>query len=199
MFPLTFHARSVAYCLLLIWSPLSSCAQDNVGEKLVDVGGHRLLLTCRGEGAATVVLESGHATPPSSVVWREVMAKLEGLSRVCHYDRAGYFNSETGPEPRTASRIARELHEALSNAREAAPFVLVGHSFGGASVRAFAKEYPREVSGLVLVESVHEDMRSRLTAVRRDEGLPDSAVLPSVEMLRQVMSEYPAVDVSLAF
>ena len=86
----------------------------------------------------------------------------------------------------------------LANAGEAPPFVLVGHSFGGVSVRAFASEYPDQVTGLVLVESVHEDMKSRLAEVRRDEGLPDTAVFPSADVLRRVMSDYPSVDAAIA-
>jgi pimeloyl-ACP methyl ester carboxylesterase len=34
------------------------------------------------------------------------------------------------------------------------PYVLVGHSFGGLIVRAFAAEYPHETSGLVLVDAL---------------------------------------------
>ena len=192
------RSRRVTCCLLLTWLPLGAWAQDSPDAKLVDVGGHRLSLTCTGEGSTTVVLESGHATPPSSVVWGSVTPELAGMSRVCHYDRAGYFKSETGPEPRTARRLAQELHQLLANAGEAPPFVLVGHSFGGVSVRAFASEYPDQVTGLVLVESVHEDMKSRLAEVRRDEGLPDTAVFPSADVLRRVMSDYPSVDAAIA-
>ena len=193
----TRSRRAACYLPLTLLAVLA-CAPDHPGARLVDAGGHRLFLTCAGDGAATVVLESGHATPPSSVVWRGVTADLEGMSRVCHYDRAGYFKSETGPEPRTARRLARELHQLLTNAGETPPFVLVGHSFGGVSVRAFASEYPDEVAGLVLVESVHEDMKSRLAEVRRDEGLPDTAVFPSADVLRRVMSGYPSVEAAIA-
>jgi pimeloyl-ACP methyl ester carboxylesterase len=37
--------------------------------------------------------------------------------------------------------------------------VLVGQSFGGFLVRAFARYYPNEVAGMVLVDSVHENQR----------------------------------------
>ena len=44
----------------------------------------------------------------------------------------------------------------------AAPFVLVGHSFGGILVRMYASTYPGDVVGMVLVDSPHEDMGPRL-------------------------------------
>jgi pimeloyl-ACP methyl ester carboxylesterase len=52
-----------------------------------------------------------------------------------------------------------ELHEGLKRLGERGPFVLVGHSFGGAVVRNYAAVYPDEVAGMVLVDSPQEDQR----------------------------------------
>jgi pimeloyl-ACP methyl ester carboxylesterase len=49
------------------------------------------------------------------------------------------------------------LHALLDKAGEKAPFVLVGHSYGGWLVRLFAETYAADVAGLVLVESGAED------------------------------------------
>jgi pimeloyl-ACP methyl ester carboxylesterase len=46
-----------------------------------------------------------------------------------------------------------ELHTLLRKAKVRGPYVLVGHSYGGLLVRLFAGQYPREVAGLVLVDS----------------------------------------------
>jgi thioesterase domain-containing protein len=43
--------------------------------------------------------------------------------------------SDAGPMPRTADRIASELHEELRSAGEKPPYILVGTSFGGYLVR----------------------------------------------------------------
>jgi alpha-beta hydrolase superfamily lysophospholipase len=62
--------------------------------------------------------------------------------------------SDPGPLPRNAERVAAELHALLSNAREPRRYVLVGHSMGGLTVRVFMHEYPAEVAGVVLIESM---------------------------------------------
>jgi pimeloyl-ACP methyl ester carboxylesterase len=89
--------------------------------------------------------------------WARVQPAIAQFTRVCSYDRAGYGYSDPGPMPRTSSRIASELHEALRSAGEKPPYLLVGHSFGGYNVRVFNGDYPDEVAGLVLVDSTQED------------------------------------------
>jgi pimeloyl-ACP methyl ester carboxylesterase len=83
-----------------------------------------------------------------------VQPSAASTTRVCTYDRAGMGYSEPGPLPRTADRFARELHALLSGAGEPGPYVLVGHSMGGLTVRVFAHEYPANVAGVVLIESM---------------------------------------------
>jgi pimeloyl-ACP methyl ester carboxylesterase len=123
--------------------------------KLVDVGGYRLKINCAGTAGSTVVLESGLGDV--SPEWERVQAGIAKFSRVCSYDRAGYGGSDAGPMPRTSAVIATELRNLLQSAGEKPPFVLVGHSFGGYTVRVFNGKYPNEVAGLVLVESPQED------------------------------------------
>lgn len=122
-----------------------------VPGKLVDVGGYRLHLYCTGEGSPTVVIESGWGELSSS--WGWVQSEVAKTKRVCTYDRAGMGWSEMSPEPRTARVFAKELHTLLSNAGEIGPYLLVGHSLGGHTVRVYANDYPHEVVGLVLVDA----------------------------------------------
>ncbi|MYE07087.1 MAG: alpha/beta hydrolase, partial [Chloroflexi bacterium] len=129
--------------------------------RLIDVGGHRLHLRCTGTGTPLVVLESG-GDALGSQGWFAVRPKLAGTTRVCTYDRAGYGWSDTGPEPRDALTISTELHRMLRGASEPPPFVLVGHSLGGAFIRVFADRYPDDVAGLVFVDSSHPETEERL-------------------------------------
>jgi pimeloyl-ACP methyl ester carboxylesterase len=126
---------------------------------LVDVGGHRLHLSCTGRGRPTVILEAG--LPGSSLDWTLVQPKLAKLTTVCAYDRAGYGWSEPGPRPRTSLRITDELHALLGQAGVFGPYVLVGHSLGGLHVRLYASRFPTQVGGVVLVDVPSEE------AVRR--------------------------------
>lgn len=50
-----------------------------------------------------------------------------------------------------------ELHALLVNAGIPGPYVLVGHSLGGLHMRLYAHNYPDDVVGLILVDSLHED------------------------------------------
>ncbi len=134
--------------------------------KLIDVGGHRLHLNSMGKGNPTVILDAGAGG--TSLDWSFVQDELAKTTRVCTYDRAGFGWSEQGPTPRTSERIVEELHALLTNAEIEAPYVLVGHSFGGLNARLYAARYPDEVAGLVLVDSVHEDLYLRMPAGLRE-------------------------------
>src|SRR3712207_6971469 len=76
--------------------------------EMVDVGGHRLHIACRGEGGPTVVLDA--ALGNMSTHWTWVQQELAQTGRVCAYDRAGLGWSEPGPEPRDARQVTSELH-----------------------------------------------------------------------------------------
>lgn len=118
--------------------------------RLIDAGGHRLHVTCAGSGSPPVIFDA--ALGASSLSWCHVQPAIGRLTTACAYDRAGLGRSERGPLPRTAGRIARELHEVLRASTLKPPYVLVGHSFGALVVRIFAARHPADVAGIVLVE-----------------------------------------------
>lgn len=118
---------------------------------LIDVGGFKMHIDCVGEGSPTVILDamSGGGSP----YWGWVQPEIAKETRVCVYDRAGFYWSESDPEPQSLSRTARNLHALLVNANIPGPYVLVGHSIGGLYVRKFAEDYPDQVAGLVLLDA----------------------------------------------
>ena len=118
--------------------------------RLIDTGGHKLHLYEAGSGSPAVVLESGISA--SSLNWRRVQAEVSRFTRVCSYDRAGLGWSDLCQQSCTPSSLAMQLHTLLHNTGIGAPYVLVGHSFGGLIVQAFAHLYPHETAGLVLVD-----------------------------------------------
>lgn len=121
-----------------------------IAGRLIDVGGHRLHAVCQGEGRPVVLLESGIAA--SSLSWTLVQPEVARFTQACAYDRAGLAWSDRGPSPRTFSRIVDELRAVLVAIAPHGPYVLVGHSFGSFVVRAYAARFPRDVTGLVLVD-----------------------------------------------
>lgn len=135
--------------------------------QMVDVDGTRLHLYCLGAGSPTVILEAGLGD--NVLGWELVHARLAESTRVCAYDRAGLGWSEAREEEVIPSaEVAHILHDLLQAADVAGPYILVGHSMGGLHVRSFARLYPEEVVGLVLVDSSHEN---QLDAAQADETI----------------------------
>ena len=194
----------IAFFVLLLALPLPAAAQsatpavaspipasgDFAG--LVDIGGRKIYLECRGEGSPTVILESGAYARGD--VWTRDLEKPEGertlvlpgvaqFTRVCTYDRPGTLTirnpsldpygplfspsrSDPVPQPRTTQDMVDELHALLAAADIPGPYVLVGHSAAGLVVRLYASEYPDEVVGMVLLDSTNEDTWPRFQCTR---------------------------------
>ena len=121
--------------------------------KIVRATGGRFHVNCIGQGDITVVLESGISA--SSLSWAKVQSEASKFARVCSYDRAGFGWSDRRPGKRTPGRLAQELKLVLNAAGIKPPYLLVGHSFGGLIVRAYAAQFPDQVSGMVLVDALH--------------------------------------------
>ena len=122
--------------------------------KSVDIGGRTLNIFCSGKGTPAVVFESASGI---GLEWQPVQTEVAKFTEACWYDRAGMGWSDQGPFPRTAEAIAKDLHELLKKAGVAPPYVLAGFSFGGLPLRKYSGFYLREVAGMVLVDSAHED------------------------------------------
>ncbi len=118
--------------------------------KLVDVGGFRMHLDCVGVGSPTVVLDAGLGG--WSLDWALVQPAIAQATRVCSYDRAGMGWSDSSPSPRDAAHEVAELHTLLANGGITGPLLLVGHSNGGLRTVLYAKTYPGDVAGLILVD-----------------------------------------------
>ncbi len=151
-------ALSLAFSAQLAASP--AAPKSAIPGRLVDIGGYRLHIYCAGAGAPTIIFDSG--VGGFSLEWSEVQKVLARRTRVCSYDRAGYGWSDPGPLPRTSKRITRELHTLLEKAEVAGPYIIAGHSFGGYNAQLFARNYPDETAGLVLIDASHPEQIERL-------------------------------------
>jgi pimeloyl-ACP methyl ester carboxylesterase len=123
---------------------------------MIEIGGRNWHLIDRGTNGPAVIFESGISA--TCLNWSQVSAEVAGFSRASSYDRAWLGWSDPAKSARTASAIVDELHALLGAAQIAPPYILVGHSFGGLLVHAYAAKYPGHVAGLVLVDplSPHE-------------------------------------------
>jgi len=178
---------------------------------LVDIGGGRkMYMECRGKGSPTVVFVSGggdRAETWSKTLDPSKQAVLPAIAennRVCAYDRPGTTVLATGegvedfeksrsdpvPQPTTLQDGVSDLHALLSASGERGPYVVVGHSMGGAISRLYASEYPQDVSGLVLVDYTPYEARTALT----DEQWKLWKVLLGGSPSEKALDLYPALE-----
>jgi pimeloyl-ACP methyl ester carboxylesterase len=150
---------------------------------LVDIGGGRqMYMECQGTGYPTVVFVSGgqdrtetwsKTLDPSK---QAVLPAIAETNRVCAYDRPGTLvatgerpedfeksRSDPVPQPTTLQDGVDDLHALLGASGERGPYVVVGHSIGGAIAKLYASEYPQDVSGLVLIDYTPYAARTALT------------------------------------
>lgn len=113
-----------------------------------------------GDGPRTIILEAGLGD--TLEVWKDIQPMVaERCMRTLSYNRAGYAGSDGAMGTRDARTIVEELRGELEQRAIAPPYVLVGHSLGGLYMQYFARNYPEEVAGLVLVDSTHWNQRAK--------------------------------------
>lgn len=137
-----------------------------------------------GAGDTTVVFESGLGNDWTP--WQLVAPEVAAEARTFAYSRPGYGQSEPSLAARDAAQIVEDLRVLLETRGVSPPYVLVGHSFGGAYMELFAKAYPEQVSGVVLVDPRHRDF----TSACQEAGL-DGCTIPAdvVASLPQVQAD----------
>ncbi len=109
-----------------------------------------------GEGSVTVLLESGLGDTLD--VWKDVQPQIaSGCARTVSYNRAGYLGSDPSDHVRDSAAVVAELRAELKERHITPPYVLVGHSLGGLYMQYFARNFPAEVAGVLLVDSTHWD------------------------------------------
>lgn len=128
--------------------------------RLIDVGGRRLHLRVMGEGKPTVLLEA--AGFGCSVDYLAIQSEISKTTCACTYDRAGMGWSDPCDAPRSVRALVEDLRTLLRCAEIEPPYVLVGGSAGGLIIEFFARTYPEEVVGLVLIDALDGEVLARL-------------------------------------
>ncbi len=125
--------------------------------EFVDVGGHKLFVSCSGAGLYNVVFTTGGGGVHLLDVRVQRLLASEPTIRACSYDRAGHGWSEPASGPYTIEKELEALHRILETRHMREKIILVGASYGGFVIRSFAAKYPMGIVGLVYVDanSVH--------------------------------------------
>jgi pimeloyl-ACP methyl ester carboxylesterase len=163
------------------------------GLMFLDVGGAveaklpGLAMDVSGHGPV-VIFESGLGQGQAN--WKAVVGPLEACLTTVTYDRL-----EVGRSPERENRDAPVLaaavaqRSALHGRNLHPPYLLVGHSLGGLFIQAFARSYPDDVAGIVLVDAANplEPQGTFVSTVPPATGTVEAAeeqgVAPSVAAL----------------
>jgi pimeloyl-ACP methyl ester carboxylesterase len=128
---------------------------DSASTKTVDVNGH--LMRVRSQGLAerqlarpVVILEAGAGS--GLAAWDPVFTRIAAIAPVVAYDRRGLGQSAADGQAQTLSHVTSSLKALLSTLGVPPPYVLVGQSYGGVLIRAYAQRYPQDVVGLVYLD-----------------------------------------------
>ena len=134
----------------------AAVTQPPLRGRMVEIAeGRRLRLVCEGPAAAVPVVWFEAGAFGFAADWASVQARLSRLAiRSCAYDRAGLGFSDPGPAPRDSDAAAADLERLIAASGETGPFLFVGHSAAGLSLRRYAGLHPDRVMGLVLVDAM---------------------------------------------
>jgi pimeloyl-ACP methyl ester carboxylesterase len=152
---------SISFALLLASASIHAAppaGQDALaGPQIkVDVGGRKLNMYCTGKGSPTVLFEADAGR--AGWDWSAVLPEVAKHTRACVYDRAGFGSSDPIIRAATVANASKDLNFLIKNARMEGPFVLVGAGYGAMVAQHFAlRSRGANVSGLVLVDAMHED------------------------------------------
>jgi pimeloyl-ACP methyl ester carboxylesterase len=168
---------------------------------LVDIGGRRVFLECHGSGSPTVILQSGSGNAADAWNFAEAHPPAEApgvarFTRECAYDRPGTLRaltdagvpapsrlagrSDPAPMPRTATDVATELHTLLAKAGVPGPYIMASHSLGGLFSLLYARTYPDQVTGLVMIDATTPQMMNVLGPQQWEQYQQQALHLPNV-------------------
>ena len=115
--------------------------------------------TFRDEGYTTVLIEADENPYEGTLApFFENAYKNGSMERYCYWDRPGLAFSDNAPSPHSAGMSVDALSEALAQAGEDGPFVLVSAGIGSIYSRIFSSRHRGEVKALLLIDALHEDL-----------------------------------------
>ena len=149
--------------------PADAAQSTSIGDHAVaavettdmyDVGGHRLYMSCAGDGPITVVYvhgwvnDSGYVPHNSALGIREL---LDDDYRVCLYDRRNVGSSDSVDATQRPADMVRDMEGVLAAGGVQPPYILMAASFGGLVAHAYLNEHPDDVVGMVLIDTMFPD------------------------------------------
>jgi pimeloyl-ACP methyl ester carboxylesterase len=140
---------------ILLSIALIICVTSYSQKRFITIDGTKICVNTLGienrkSGQPVVVFESGLGTPMDN--WDRVLNGVLALAPLVTYDRPGIGESEPDNKTPTIKNVSDKLIKILNTLSIAPPYILVGHSLGGAYVRGFAAYYPELLAGLIIID-----------------------------------------------
>jgi pimeloyl-ACP methyl ester carboxylesterase len=136
------------------------------------VNGATLNYQEQGTGTPLVLL---HGFPLDSRIWREQLTGLSDRFRVITPDLRGFGQSKSN-DAFTMESLADDVHALLADLG-ALPAIIGGLSMGGYVMLAYAKKYPTDLRGLMLIDTKAEgdtpegkEGRQKMIDLARSQG-----------------------------
>lgn len=154
--------NQIRFNLLLLALILTACTSKQVeleerfGYQLVNSGEHRLATKTFGKGNVTVILEAGLNTQCKTWIDSGLVTGLENYVKVIIYSRPGIYPSDNSEHPANIENMIKDLDALINTLAKGDKLILVGHSLGGAIIRAYSINHPEKVVGLVFIDTTHE-------------------------------------------
>jgi pimeloyl-ACP methyl ester carboxylesterase len=156
--------------------------------------GGRLSYILSGHGPAHVLLFSGAGM--SLQGWETLYPGIERVGRVLGWNRFGLQGSDRPRGRQSGAAVIGALRELLGYVDLAPPYVLVAHSLGGLFANLYARLYPQEVAGVLLIEATHPADGSVLQKHETQIGraLAKMLTLPDVLLRPNLHGELASVE-----
>lgn len=164
---------------------------------LVNVGEGREIHVHRSgqpHAGPTIVLEVGGSLTSSAWAW--IQPELAEFADVISYDRAGSGWSDAAGRLAGSNGTVEDLKTSLVASGAPGPYLLVGHSIGGYYIQEFARRYPDDVAGLILLDptpvgwaaALPEEMVANIESQQASVGLLRVATILGVTRLWNPMA-----------
>lgn len=175
MHMIRIHIRNVFHIILLTLTMLllTSCSSMPF-SKSADIEGGPISYVFSENAGPTVVFDAAAGGTLND--WRYVFNDVAEYTAAVAYTRS---TSAKASDKTTGEDVAYTLKALLEKIKAPKPYVLVGHSIGGMYIMCFAKLFPEDVAGVVLVDNTPKGIRKEAIRFGKDfiptniKGYPD--------------------------
>lgn len=108
-----------------------------------------------GDGAPSIVFIHG-LDADIFASFKKIIPFVSPKYKTIAFNRKGYGSVKYSGENRSGKIVAQEIYQSLKENNIKPPYIIVGHSLGGVYAEFFAKIYPSETTGLLIIDPMVE-------------------------------------------